>query len=183
MASVSRTAAPNHLFREAGLLSITGRGEIDYGTSRAFAMCDHQVTHIYCKDDAAIDLSREILSGMDEVADIYHGEQRADVAMNCERAGDIVAFAKSDAWFEYRWWRDFAEAPDFAWTVDIHRKPGYDPTELFFDPQRKCIRADQPQLVKGSHGAMPLVEKDWPILLGATASSDTIAAVDVASIV
>ena len=57
-----------------------------------------------------------------------------------------------DAWFAYPYWHDDARAPDFARTVDIHRKPGYDPVELFFDPATKSVPLDASR-VRGSHGA------------------------------
>ena len=57
-----------------------------------------------------------------------------------------------NSWQAYYWWIDDARAPKFARTVDIHRKPGYDPVELHFDIATKSIPLDA-TLVKGSHGA------------------------------
>ena len=55
----------------------------------------------------------------------------------------IFLLAKPGSWCEYKWWTDNREAPDFASHVDIHNKPGYDPTELFFFGRG---------VVKGTHG-------------------------------
>ncbi len=170
MTAVSRSIAPNARLREAGLLVTDDNREVDYRRSDCFAMCDHQVAHVYCRDEAAIDRARDLLTDLSEVAECYCGEQRKAIGLNTPRAGDLVLFSQEDAWFEYRWWDDWAQAPDFAWTVDIHKKPGYDPTELFFDPAMRRIRADQPQRVKGSHGTLPADPFDWPVLLGADAA-------------
>ena len=182
MTPVSRSAAPNSLFREAGMLKTTPDGSIDYPASSAFALCDHQVAHVYCRGPHAVDRVEQILRTLPEVGRIYAGKTRSQVALDSDRAGEVVAFAQPDAWFEYRWWEDWSEAPPFAWTVDIHRKPGYDPTELFFDPVKKRIRADEPNLVKGSHGAMPTDERDWPVLIPADTARGTIDATQVAAL-
>ena len=98
-----------------------------------------------------------------------------------------MAIASPDAWFTYYYWLDDARAPDFARTVEIHRKPGYDPVELFLDPairmpaltvgwklaRRKLgfrtlldvIPLDA-HLVKGSHGRRPApTDVDAPVFL------------------
>jgi predicted AlkP superfamily pyrophosphatase or phosphodiesterase len=183
MTAVSRSAAPNVALRQAGLLRPAAGGEMDYEGSRAFAMCDHQVAHIYCKDEASAAEAEKALGALPEVARIYRGAARNEIGLDSDRAGELVVFAHPDAWFEYRWWSDWSQAPAFAWTVDIHRKPGYDPTELFFDPATRRVRADQPQLVKGSHGALPESESDWPLLVGAAPSAGKIDAAQVAAIV
>ncbi|MEX2673475.1 MAG: nucleotide pyrophosphatase/phosphodiesterase family protein [Phycisphaeraceae bacterium] len=180
MTPVSRSLPINVRLREAGLLQPTADGEMDYENSAAFAMVDHQVAHLYCRDAATADAVEKLLQEADAVDTLHRGEARAEIGLNTERAGDIVAFAKPDAWFEYRWWSDFAEAPDFAWTVDIHRKPGYDPTEMFVDREKKRIRADEPHLVKGSHGARSADPANWPILLGAEGAGEQVEATDVA---
>lgn len=179
MTPVHRSFAPNVVLRDAGLLRVGDRGEVDYEVSAAFAMCDHQVAHVYCRPDA-----------MERVADVladipgarYAGPERAAVGLETPRAGDIVLLAEEDAWFEYRWWTDSAQAPAWAWTVDIHRKPGYDPLEMFFDPANRRIRADQPQLVKGSHGARPRDRCDYPVMLGVAGRDAAIQATDVAGL-
>ncbi|MBI1367755.1 MAG: alkaline phosphatase family protein [Planctomycetes bacterium] len=183
MTKVSRFTAPNVALAHADLLKTTAAGEVDYAASEAFAMVDHQVAHVYCKSAAAIDAAAKTLGGLPEVAHIYRGDQRGDVGLDCERAGDLVVFAHGDAWFEYRWWSDWAKAPAYAWMVDIHRKPGYDPCEMFADPATRKIEADQPQLIKGSHGALPADEIDWPVLLGHPTARAKIDATDVAELI
>jgi len=179
---VSRSVAPNAHFANAGLLKLTEAGEVDYDGSGAFAMCDHQVAHVYGKDETSTQEALSLLESMPEVDKVYKEGDRAAVGLDTHRAGDLVAFTHLDAWFEYRWWDDWSAAPDYAWTVDIHRKPGYDPTEMFFDPANKRIRADQPQLVKGSHGAISADEADWPVLLGCADASGVVDATDVAEL-
>jgi predicted AlkP superfamily pyrophosphatase or phosphodiesterase len=183
MTAVDRFAAPNLLLAERGLLETNRAGEVDFGRSRAFAMCDHQVAHVYCRDDAATDQAEQLLREMEAVAHIFRGQDRADAGLLSPRAGDIVAVSQEDAWFEYRWWDEWSAAPEYAWTVDIHRKPGYDPTELFADPKTRRILADKPELVKGSHGARPVNRLDWPVLLGLEDSPEILPAVKVGQII
>ncbi len=183
MTDVDRSLAPNVLLREAGLLQTNTNGEVDYACSAAFAMCDHQVAHVYLSDSAHVDRVAALLRERDEVASLNVGRGRADVGLDTDRAGDIVVFAKENAWFEYRWWNDWAAAPDYAFMVDIHRKPGYDPTELFADPATRRTRADQPQLVKGSHGTKPADPADWPVLLGVGSTGPTVPATEVAALI
>jgi len=163
---VRRAVTPNTRLREAGLLAVRaedGAEQLDIAGSRAFAMVDHQVAHVYCTDAAAAEAAREALAGTDGVADVLAGEHLAAVGLNHPRSGKLVALAEPDAWFAYYWWTDPARAPSYAATVDIHRKPGYDPCELFIDPQRRCI-PQEPALVKGSHGLLECDERDQAIL-------------------
>lgn len=183
LTSVKRSAAPNAAFAQSDLLVADGRGEVDYDRSRAFAMVDHQVAHVYCRDSSAADQAERILRKMPEVDTLHRGDDRAKVGLNCDRAGDLVAFTHQDAWFEYRWWNDWSKAPAYAWTVDIHSKPGYDPTELFMDMPKRRVRADQPELVKGSHGALPKDPADWPIIAGIEGLSGVVQAPQIAALV
>ena len=111
------------------------------------------------------------------------GSARAEIGLDTDRAGDLVAFTHTDAWFEYRWWSDFAEAPSWAWEVDIHRKPGYDPTEMFYNLPERRIRADEPNLIRGSHGTISDDEDTWPVLLGLPKVTGTVPATDIAQLV
>jgi len=181
MTEVMRPVAPNVVLREAGLLHLNERDEIDYSRSDAFALCDHQIAHVYCADDVACQRVATILAELSEVASIHVGAQRAAIGLNTPRAGNVVALARTDAWFEYRWWADWSEAPDYAWTIDIHRKPGYDPTEMFADSNTGRIRADEPHLVRGSHGTRPDDRADWPVLLGVENADAVVPATSVAS--
>jgi predicted AlkP superfamily pyrophosphatase or phosphodiesterase len=143
----------NLVLRDAGLLSIRTIQEkeyLDFEYSKAFAMVDHQVAHIYIKNGYEKE-ARSVLettSGVDMVLD---GNGKKDLAIDHERSGDLIAIAAKDKWFSYFWWYDEGKAPDFAHKVDIHRKPGYDPVELFIDPKTKSIPLDT-SLIKGSHG-------------------------------
>ncbi len=166
----------NRLFREHNLIAYRmelGREMFDAGASKAFAVADHQVAHIYVNDPAVKSLVRELLDGVDDIAEVLDNEGKRGYELDHPRAGDFVALAKPNAWFTYYFWFDDAKAPDFARTVDIHQKPGYDPVELFIDPQiaapklKAGLRLMQKKLgfrylmdltpldatlVKGSHG-------------------------------
>jgi hypothetical protein len=185
MTEVSRSVAPNVALREAGLLPLTASQnrmaapDIDFANATAFALCDHQIAHVYTND---IDAALQAVGELPGVGCVYVGDDREAIGLNTDRAGEIVLIAESDAWFEYRWWTDFADAPPWAWSVDIHRKPGFDPLEMFFDPAAKRIRADQPELVKGSHGAKPNDAADWPVLLGIESDGQPVQATDVAGL-
>jgi predicted AlkP superfamily pyrophosphatase or phosphodiesterase len=151
------TAVPLNLkLRDAGLIvtrRIQDKEYLDYEFSNAFAMVDHQIAHIYVKDGFANQAKRalEDVTGVDK---LLYGEEKKLVKVDHERSGDIIAISDKDKWFSYYWWYDAERAPSFASKVDIHRKPGYDPVELFFDPSTRSIPQDT-TLVKGSHGRPP----------------------------
>jgi predicted AlkP superfamily pyrophosphatase or phosphodiesterase len=179
----------NRIFRHNGWLSIKdelGLEQLDCGASQAFAVADHQVAHVYVNDPSTQSAVRETLeqcAGVDQVLD--RAQQQA-WGIDHERSGDYVVIAKSGAWFTYYYWEDDALAPDFARCIDIHRKPGYDPCELFIDPKIQfphlkiakflikkkiglrglldVIPLDA-ELVGGSHGRIPDDEADWPVLI------------------
>lgn len=182
----------NRIFRERGWLTIKeelGLELLDAGNSRAFAVADHQVAHIYVNDATITNEVRSLLESVDGVRDVLDAEGKREFGIDHHRAGDLIAAAESNAWFTYYYWLDDVRAPDFARCVDIHRKPGYDPVELFTDPalssfalkvkigwrllQKKLgfrmlmdvIPLDA-NLVKGSHGVKPDDEKDWPVVIG-----------------
>jgi predicted AlkP superfamily pyrophosphatase or phosphodiesterase len=189
----------NRALRAAGLLRLRvemGRELLDPGASRAFALADHQVAHVYVRDEADLPAARRALEGLDGVAAVLDRDGKAAHGLDHPRSGELVALSAPDRWFSYYWWEDDAKAPDFARTVDIHRKPGYDPMELFLDPalpaaklrialrlaQRKLgqralldvIPIRGTSLVKGSHGLPtedpldgPLVISDAPELMPA----------------
>lgn len=186
---VSNPIHINRRLREHGFIAIReelGRELLDCGASGAFAVADHQIAHVYVNDPRATRELRGIIAAMPGVDRVYVGEERREVRLDHPRAGDIVAVSKPDAWFTYYYWNDDARAPDFARTVDIHRKPGYDPVELFLDP---AIRAPKLKiagkllrkklgfrylmdvipldatLVKGSHGAKPTSLAHGPLVI------------------
>jgi predicted AlkP superfamily pyrophosphatase or phosphodiesterase len=154
---------PNRLLRAAGLLhvrEINGKEYLDYELSEAFAMVDHQIAHIYCKP-AAVAAARQALS--------VNGIEFTTI--NHPRSGELIAIAPKDKWFAYYWWTDWNRAPEFAYTVDIHRKPGYDPCELWFDwakflkTRKLPTTSTDPRLVKGSHGRVDNDPNGWAVLL------------------
>lgn len=187
---VSRAIYPNRVLREEGWLSARPGpfGEVfDPLTSRAFAVCDHQIAQIYVADPADRPRVAECVATIPGVDRVAIGEERGDLGLDHPRAGDVVALSAPDAWFAYPFWLDDRVAPDYARTVDIHRKPGYDPCELFFDPKlawpkgRAIRRLMQKKLgfrtlfdvvpldaslVRGSHGLRASEDADRPILIG-----------------
>jgi predicted AlkP superfamily pyrophosphatase or phosphodiesterase len=193
---VHRAAIPNRALRQAGLLEVRPGpfGEIlETFTSRAFAVCDHQIAHVYVNDRGDVERVRDVLGALPGVARVLVGPERAELNLTHPRAGDLIALADTDAWFAYPFWLDDRLAPDYARTVDIHRKPGYDPCELFFDPHlwwpkgralRRLLQKKlgfrtlfdvvplDPALVGGSHGLPAADDLDRPILIGDGAGPD-----------
>lgn len=156
LTGVDTVAYPNRLLREAGLLAvdrIDGAEQVDLVHSKAFAMVDHQFAHVFVQDGdcQVVKRVRELFASTPSVAGVHVGNERCRIGLDHERAGDVILISEERAWFAYYWWLDVSAAPSYARTVDIHRKPGYDPVELFFDPATKGIPLT-PGLVKGSHG-------------------------------
>jgi hypothetical protein len=161
MTDVSGVVYPNRVLREAGLLAVReehGAESIDLARCAAFAMVDHQFAHVYVESshqnrerERAVNRVVELFRGVPGIADVYAGAERAAIGATHERCGDVILVCDDAHWLAYYWWLDDAAAPPFARTVDIHRKPGYDPIELFFDPATRGIPLDA-SLVKGSHG-------------------------------
>ncbi|MDQ3835838.1 MAG: alkaline phosphatase family protein [Thermoproteota archaeon] len=143
----------NLVLRDADLLSVRTIHEkeyLDFEYSKAFAMVDHQIAHIYIKDGYEKE-ARKALENTPGVARVLDSRSKKELSIDHERSGELIAISAKDKWFSYYWWHDDNRAPDFAHKVDIHRKPGYDPVELFFDPKTKSIPLE-PRMVKGSHG-------------------------------
>src|SRR5208282_1604146 len=107
---------------------------LDAGASKVFAVADHQVAHVYLNDASLEKSVRELLEKTDGVDSVLGNAEKIAAGTDHPRAGDLIVVAKENAWFTYYYWLDDARAPDFARTVDIHRKPGYDPAELCLDP-------------------------------------------------
>ena len=187
--AVERAVCPNRLFRAKGWLAIKDElgGEIlDTFHSRVFAACDHQVAHVYVRDTSLLGEVRALLeatSGVGRVLDV--ADQKAEGLWH-PRSGELLAVADARSWFAYTYWEDDARAPDFARTVDIHRKPGYDPCELLIDRAARLpmlrvlwfllrkklgfrallkLTPLDPQLIRGSHGRVPEDSLDWPVLI------------------
>ncbi len=187
---VSRPVYPNRILRAAKLLDVRPGpfGEQpDLFTSRAFAVCDHQLAHIYVPDADDLRRVRELLAALPGVAKVVGGEERAELGLLHERSGDLILLSAPDAWFAYPFWLDDWLAPDYARCVDIHRKPGYDPCELFFDPKlwwpkgrviRRLLQKKMgfrtlfdvvpldAELVRGSHGLAATDPLDRPLMIG-----------------
>lgn len=151
---VDEVGYPNRVLREAGYLSIEERDDGEWlvpGESRAWALVDHQLAHVFVKNEADIPAVADLLRNDPSVESVSIGGERGEIGLNHERSGEIVLISKPNAWFAYYYWLDDAKAPGFAHTVDIHRKPGYDPVEMFIDMPAKKTPLDA-TLVKGSHG-------------------------------
>jgi predicted AlkP superfamily pyrophosphatase or phosphodiesterase len=149
----------NLVLRDAGLLSvrtIQDKEYLDFEHSKAFAMVDHQVAHIYIKTGFEGEV-RKLLDATPGIDRILDDKDKKGLAIDHERSGELIAISERDMWLSYYWWHDENRAPDFARKVDIHRKPGYDPVELFFDQKTRSIPLDV-SLVKGSHGRPPDLE-------------------------
>lgn len=167
---VDHVLFPNRILREAGLLKVREESDgehLDLAASRAWALVDHQFSHIFVQpgDSAALKEVQELFTSHTGVAEVLVGDQRARYHLNHERSGDIILISTPNSWQAYYWWLDDAKAPAFARTVDIHRKPGYDPVELFFDSSTRGIPLNT-SLVKGSHGAPAESEDQKGIILG-----------------
>ncbi len=194
--AVSRPVFPNRALREAGLLTVLWQDSVgetlDAGASRAFAVCDHQAAHVYVADPADVPRARAVLEALPGVRRVLAGAERAAEGLDHERSGELVLESEPEAWFAYPFWLDDARAPDYAPTVDIHRKPGYDPAELFLDPALRSPRLRiarrllarklgfrnlldviplDPSMVAGSHGHVPDDEALWPLVLGSAGTT------------
>jgi predicted AlkP superfamily pyrophosphatase or phosphodiesterase len=189
----------NRALRRAGLVSVRaeehGREQLDAGASQAFAVADHQIAHVYVRPGTVpVAEVKALLEGLDGVETVLDDTTKPAWGLDHPRSGELVAISRADRWFSYYYWLDDEKAPDYARTVDIHRKPGYDPVELFIDPEirwpmlaigwrlgkRKAgmralldvISLKDTKLVKGSHGRLtddpdhgPLVISSRPDLL------------------
>ncbi|WP_459558156.1 alkaline phosphatase family protein [Lacunimicrobium album] len=182
---VSQPVHINRILREHGYLTVRqeplGWETLDCGASRAFAVADHQFAHVYVRRPEDIQPVKALLSKSSGIESVLDRHEQKSFGIDHERSGELVAISAPDAWFTYYFWLDDHLAPDYARTVDIHRKPGYDPVELFVDPKLKlpklrvARRLAQKMLgfryymdvigldatiVKGSHGRLPTTDKE-----------------------
>jgi predicted AlkP superfamily pyrophosphatase or phosphodiesterase len=186
---VSGAVMINRMLREAGLVRVRmedGLEMLEPGASRSFAVVDHQVAHVYVRDGSDLAAVRALCERTPGVETVLGEDGKRAHAIDHERAGDLVLVAEAGRWFAYPYWLDDARAPDFARTVEIHRKPGYDPCELFVDPAIRAPKAAigwrllkkrlgfrtlmdviplDPSLVRGSHGRAPSTPGDAPVML------------------
>jgi predicted AlkP superfamily pyrophosphatase or phosphodiesterase len=200
----------NRALRAEGLLEVytqEGMEYLDPWTSRAFAVADHQVAHVYVRDGADLARVRALLAGLAGVDEVLDRDAQARYGLDHPRAGELVAVAEPDAWFTYYYWLDDARRPDFARAVEIHRKPGYDPAELFFDPADPLVKPRaglnllrkkvglrytmqtaplDPSCVRGTHGRLPDDAAAGPVLLCSEelpGMGETVAATEVRDLV
>lgn len=151
---VDGVAYPNRILRNAGMLSLDERDGEEHlvpEESTAWALADHQLAHIFVRDAGEIERVAELFRNDPNVAQVLVGAERVSYGLDDERSGEVMLISRPDRWFAYYWWLDDARAPAFARTVDIHRKPGYDPVEMFIDLPSKQTPLDA-TLVRGSHG-------------------------------
>ncbi len=187
--AVSAAILPNRALRRAGLVAVRdelGRDQLDPGASEAFAVCDHQVAHIYVRRPERVAEVKALVEGLDGVERVLDADAKRAAGLDHPRSGELVAVARANRWFAYPFWLDDARAPDYARTVDIHRKPGFDPVELFLDPALRWPKLSvgtrlakralgfrtlldviplDVGLVKGSHGRPTDRAEDGPILI------------------
>ena len=187
--AVDHPIALNRILREHGFITIReerGKELLDTGASKAFAVADHQIAHIYVKDKKDIAIVRNLVEIISGIQEVMGEKEKSNQSLFHERLGELIAIADARSWFTYYYWMIDRKAPDFSRTVDIHRKPGYDPVELFTDPKIKLLKPLivakllkkkfgfrmlmdiiplDASLVKGSHGRIPESVDDWPILI------------------
>ena len=185
---VGHVCYPNRVLRRAGLVQVddSGAGEVlDFESSAAWALADHQLSHIFVRDGDPDVVERVTRLFADEpgIAEVLAGEERAKYALDHDRSGEVILVSEPTSWQAYYWWLDDARRPPFARAVDIHRKPGYDPVELHFDPATRSIPLDAAR-VRGSHGAPAIEPRQQGVLLASRAdvlAGTTLRDVDVAS--
>ena len=193
----------NRALREAGLLSISmnSAGELlDPGMSRAFAVCDHQLAHVYIRNSSDMETVRGLLTTLDGIERVC---TPAELALDHPRAGELIVIAAPRRWLVYDYWLQDDRKPDFAKAVEIHKKPGYDPRELLFDPHGGKRRAGlallrkklgmrylldpcplDDTLVRGSHGRAPADPLDGPLVIGAKSwARDSWSQLDLAGVI
>jgi len=186
---VSRPVHLNRVLRHAGLIVVRdelGHELLDPGESHAFAVADHQIAHVYVNDPGKLAIVKSLLQATPGVARVLDSDGKKEFHLDHSRSGELIALAEPDAFFTYYYWLDDKRMPDFARTVDIHRKPGYDPAELFLDPAislpklligwtllkkalgfRSLMQVVPPtaELVRGSHGLPAEHAQQGPLLL------------------
>jgi len=174
----------NRIFREHGLLAIReerGLELLDPGASKAFVVADHQIAHVYINDPSCTDQVISLLKQVKGVELILDRKQQSEYKIDHERSGDLVLMADEDSWFTYYFWLDDEKAPDYARCVDIHKKPGYDPVEMFMSSKLragyKLLRKKagfryvmdviplDAGLVRGSHGRIGVAPEYKPVFI------------------
>ncbi|MBO9620180.1 MAG: alkaline phosphatase family protein [Niabella sp.] len=181
---VSNPIHINRILRNNDYIAIRkerGLELLDAGASKAFAVADHQVAHVYVEDKTLLPEIKNLLENTNGIARVLNKAEQINYHIDHERSGDLVVVADHNSWFTYYFWNNDELAPDYARCVDIHKKPGYDPVELFMTSKARAaykllkkklgmryvmdvIPLDA-SLVKGSHGS-PFVEDEYkPVLI------------------
>lgn len=174
----------NRVFRAAGLLQIRierGLELLDAGASKAFVVADHQIAHVYINDPSVTQQVFHLLKNTPGIATVLDNEGKKVYGLGHERAGNFIVVAEPESWFTYYFWLDDAKAPDYARCVDIHKKPGYDPVEMFLSSKAragyKLLRKKagfryvmdviplDATLIKGSHGSVNTPAEFHPVLI------------------
>jgi len=180
---VNKSISLNVALRNAGLLSvrnIDGKEYIDYEYSKAFAMVDHQIAHVFIKPNFE-DRVKSIFQKTEGVGQILSKKDQIKRKINHKKSGELILCAEENSWFNYYWWNDIKKAPAFAFTVDIHRKPGFDPLEMIIDSKTKKISQDT-GLIKGSHGLVLDKADSLPIFAMSSKPSTKIDQINVTQI-
>jgi predicted AlkP superfamily pyrophosphatase or phosphodiesterase len=167
--AVDHVTYPNRMLREAGMLQVREEADgehLDLERSSAWSLVDHQFSHVFVQNRDAAGIRRvvDLFRGQPGIAEVLSGSDRAKYSIDHERSGDVVLVSTPNSWQAYYWWLDDRRAPSFARTVDIHRKPGYDPVELHFDFATKSIPLDA-KLIRGSHGAPAANDSQQAVIL------------------
>ncbi len=197
----------NRFLREKGGIAIReekGLELLDAGASRAFATADHQVAHVYVKNKSEIEDWKKQIEKLHGVKLVLDKEEQKAYGINHKRSGDLLLVAEDEAWFTYYFWKDDSKAPDYARMVDIHKKPGYDPVEMFMNPKNPFIKLKagfillkkilgfrytmnviplDAKLIKGSHGSPFVSEEYYPILIGKNLKKRAYHSTDIQSII
>jgi predicted AlkP superfamily pyrophosphatase or phosphodiesterase len=197
----------NRILRENGLITIReeqGLELLDCGASKAFATADHQIAHVYIQDKSKIESVKAIFENIKGIAKVLDGEGKKAFNLNHERSGDLVLMAESESWFTYYYWLNDSKAPDFARCVDIHKKPGYDPVELFMNPKNPFIKLRagyklvrkllgfrylidviplDANLIKGSHGSTLIDKQFYPLIISENLPEKEIFSTDVYGVI
>src|SRR5690606_36750200 len=192
---VNRPVDINRALRRAGLLEVhtqDGMEYLDPMASRAFAVADHQIAHVYVRRPEDLDATRAALDGLPGIDQLLDDEGKKAHHLDHPRSGELVDVAQPDAWFTYYYWLDDDRAPDFARLIEIHRKPGYNPVELFMDPldpyvkvkaaialalkklglrYRMAVVPLDPSPLRGSHGRLPASDVDGPLIMCSTTAA------------
>jgi predicted AlkP superfamily pyrophosphatase or phosphodiesterase len=198
----------NRRFREEGLIQVReerGLELLDPGASKAFVVADHQIAHVYVNDPSVYKKVRSIAESTPGIELVLDREGKRQHKLHHSRSGELVLVADANSWFTYYYWLDDAKAPDFARLVDIHRKPGYDPVEMFMNPADPLIKLKagfkllkkkmgfrylmnviplDASLIKGSHGRISDDITHHPVLISNNvAAGQQLAATDVYSVI